>query len=36
MAQALAPSPVSARRLVLASVVYLPALLLLMALCKVG
>jgi protoheme IX farnesyltransferase len=36
VAQALAPSPVSARRLVLASVVYLPALLLLMALCKVG
>jgi len=36
MAQALAPSPVSARRLVLASVVYLPALLLLMALCRVG
>jgi hypothetical protein len=36
MAQALAPSRVAARRVMLASVVYLPLLLGLMALDKVG
>lgn len=36
MAQALAPSPAAARRLLLVSVLYLPALLALMALDKVG
>lgn len=36
LAQALAPSPAAARRLVLASLVYLPALLALMVLDKVG
>ncbi len=36
MAQALSPSAVAARRLVLASVLYLPALLVLMAVDKVG